>query len=547
MNLTRHTVFAGGRQVHYRRMGRGPALVMLHPSPQSSLAMVPVMEAFAPHFTVFALDTPGYGLSDGLAEPASHLHAYGHALKETLDALGLEKPCLFGQATGAQIGIAFAQLYPERVGLLALDSAGHFPDDQVDSYLDGYMPDVAVRRDGGHLLTLWDMVRHLFVFFPWQHTTPAARRVTALPPAPLLHALLTDYLRAGANYAAAYRLAFFFERPEELQKARVPGLLNMWADGLPQMNTQSLIDHGLPPDFQVVYTGHGVEARRQGMIDAIKARYSAPDVPPLAPGVSAGPAGAIADFFAGPAGLQLRWRGRLSGDGPLLLLLPDAGAGAQALDARIAAAKGPVLAVDPAGQGESALPPSVGLWGAEEHAAAMAAGLALLWPEGRAVEILAQGASAPLAAALVRQTPGRFQRLTLVEPPVLTAAEAASFLAQGLPDLSPCPYGRHLLLAWSYVRDRHWFWPWFSTGADRVLAKAPALDWAQVHVETAELLKQGNRFHDLWRLALAAPLPRLLDGLDLAITLAAPEGHPLLPRLQALAAEGPAHWTAAAL
>ena len=65
--ITRHFVTVGSRQVHYRRAGSGPPVVLLHPSPNSSASMAPFMRALAPNFTAIALDTPSYGLSDPLA------------------------------------------------------------------------------------------------------------------------------------------------------------------------------------------------------------------------------------------------------------------------------------------------------------------------------------------------------------------------------------------------------------------------------------------------------------------------------------------------
>ena len=48
VTITRHFVSIrgkyGDRQVHYRRAGDGPALVLLHQSPQSSLEYVPLMK-----------------------------------------------------------------------------------------------------------------------------------------------------------------------------------------------------------------------------------------------------------------------------------------------------------------------------------------------------------------------------------------------------------------------------------------------------------------------------------------------------------------------
>ena len=65
--IRRHYVTVKGeRQVHYRRAGSGPAFVLMHESPLSSQSLERLIEALATRFTVFALDTPGYGSSGPL-------------------------------------------------------------------------------------------------------------------------------------------------------------------------------------------------------------------------------------------------------------------------------------------------------------------------------------------------------------------------------------------------------------------------------------------------------------------------------------------------
>ena len=48
----------GERRVMVRRAGSGPPVVLLHESPRSSAAFIPMIEALAERFTVIAPDTP---------------------------------------------------------------------------------------------------------------------------------------------------------------------------------------------------------------------------------------------------------------------------------------------------------------------------------------------------------------------------------------------------------------------------------------------------------------------------------------------------------
>ena len=103
-------VTSGERRVMVRRAGSGPPVVLLHESPRSSAAFIPMIEALAERFTVIAPDTPGYGGSDPLDLHRPQIADYADALKEVMDALGLERAALFGRHTGAAIAIEFANL-----------------------------------------------------------------------------------------------------------------------------------------------------------------------------------------------------------------------------------------------------------------------------------------------------------------------------------------------------------------------------------------------------------------------------------------------------
>src|SRR6478609_8355349 len=112
--ITRHFVpLPGGGQIHYRRAGGGPPLLLMHPSPNSSALMAPMIEAMAKDFTCIAIDTPGYGISDDVVtDDTAQLYGYVIALEKILGALGIGACAIYGAATGAQIGVQFALKNP---------------------------------------------------------------------------------------------------------------------------------------------------------------------------------------------------------------------------------------------------------------------------------------------------------------------------------------------------------------------------------------------------------------------------------------------------
>jgi pimeloyl-ACP methyl ester carboxylesterase len=234
--LQRAFLTIGDRQLHYRAAGVGTPVVMLHPSPLSSAAVMPMGRALARHFRVYAFDTPGYGQSEPPASRPASLDDYLPDFAAALDALGLARICLYGAATGAQFAIEFARRYPERVALVVLDSAGHIAADECERVVRDYFPDVTPRGDGSHLATLWQMVRDLGVFFPWCDRRAARRIARDLAPPEALQSMLLDYLRAGERYDWAYRPAFYNERAERAHGVTLPsqristaGTVTPWA------------------------------------------------------------------------------------------------------------------------------------------------------------------------------------------------------------------------------------------------------------------------------------------------------------------------------
>ena len=100
MRIKRHFVTIDGRwgprQVHYRRCGDGPALLLLHQSPQSSAEYVSLMGHWGEWFTVIAPDHPGYGISDPLGDPAANMEEFAVALAEFMNSIGLESAAVYG-------------------------------------------------------------------------------------------------------------------------------------------------------------------------------------------------------------------------------------------------------------------------------------------------------------------------------------------------------------------------------------------------------------------------------------------------------------------
>src|SRR5580658_3559603 len=90
-----------GQTIHYLKSGSGPALVLVHGYPESSLTWRKVMPELAKMFTVIAPDTRGTGQSS-VADTFS-LEDVADDVYELVRILGFTKACLVGQDFGVQV------------------------------------------------------------------------------------------------------------------------------------------------------------------------------------------------------------------------------------------------------------------------------------------------------------------------------------------------------------------------------------------------------------------------------------------------------------
>jgi pimeloyl-ACP methyl ester carboxylesterase len=99
--------------IHYRGAGSGPAAMLFHINQQSSALMVELIEALAPNFRVVAMDYPSHGHSDPIPGQPDYDDYIGCAAA-VMDALGIEKASVMGEAVGAGVAVHFANTLPHR-------------------------------------------------------------------------------------------------------------------------------------------------------------------------------------------------------------------------------------------------------------------------------------------------------------------------------------------------------------------------------------------------------------------------------------------------
>ncbi|GAB2552596.1 alpha/beta fold hydrolase [Nocardia heshunensis] len=116
-----------GLDVHYKRAGAGPAVVLLHGSGSSLHHFDEVAAGLASSFDVIRPDLPGFGLTGPRPDRDYHVQTYIHTVAAFMDALGIKTATLVGNSLGGNIAWNFTLDYPDRVHALVLINATGYP------------------------------------------------------------------------------------------------------------------------------------------------------------------------------------------------------------------------------------------------------------------------------------------------------------------------------------------------------------------------------------------------------------------------------------
>ena len=225
--MRRGFVELDGLFIHWRAIGQGPALVLLHESPRSSTSLIPLMKRLSNDFCCIAIDTPGYGASDPLPEGTKSLADFAGVIRKTIASLGVESFCLYGTHTGAAIALQLAELMPERVTSLLLDGLAIFSEQEQQRFFQHYLISQEPKWDGSHLMTIWSRIRDQAVFFPFYSRTSACRLTSPNNDLDFMLRTCIGFLEAGNNYDVGYRAAIAYDPRESLLRIDLPCRLHV--------------------------------------------------------------------------------------------------------------------------------------------------------------------------------------------------------------------------------------------------------------------------------------------------------------------------------
>lgn len=117
------TIKIRDQDIYYAARGsHGAPLVFIHGAGDNHLLWNGQLAAFAGAARAYALDLPGHGRSSGAG--LDSISAYAFAVREFLDALGLERAVLTGVSMGGAIAQTMELEFPERVMGLGLVGTG---------------------------------------------------------------------------------------------------------------------------------------------------------------------------------------------------------------------------------------------------------------------------------------------------------------------------------------------------------------------------------------------------------------------------------------
>ncbi|MFC1861986.1 alpha/beta fold hydrolase [Chloroflexota bacterium] len=116
--------------IHYRAMGQGKPIILLHTSRQSSAMFPELMEVLGKRLRVFAIDCPSYGMSDHVSGQPS-FSDYARWVIEVMDGLELKKASFMGEAGGAFLSVELANAYAKRVERIILVNCPFWPNKEV--------------------------------------------------------------------------------------------------------------------------------------------------------------------------------------------------------------------------------------------------------------------------------------------------------------------------------------------------------------------------------------------------------------------------------
>ena len=535
--IKRHYVTIGNRRVHFRSVGVGPVVLLLHKSPQSSAAMMPLAEKLMFRYCVIAPDSPGFGLSDPLPMKAPTIEAIADALDEFTDAVQLPPATVIGVHTGAEIALEFGLRYPERVNFLILDGLALFTEVESEDILQHYLPPFTPRWDGSHLTWLWARLREQVIFFPWYKKDPAARMSYNVPDADYLHSWFMDFMYAGEHYRGGYGAAFRYRNSASI-KDIVPPTAALYRTGdVLQAHQQRLPPLPGHAWTEIIPSGHDELDNR--IIELLDERVLGKQAARRYQHAPADTTRKQEPNYVDIGDRQVAVVTAGDPSQPLLMVLHDLAGSADSSSELIAAAAKDhyVICPDLPGHGENAAITQSRF--SIDKTVDVLCGL-LEWAGVDHCRLLSLGAGCVFIPALIKDNP-EISISAGMHNPLLLDPEARAALKDNFASaIVPDNYGTFITKLWYALRDGRLFWPWYEPFAANIRRHTPSLRAKDVHQSLFDALRCGNNYHLIWQAFFETDVIDQVKSLPAPLTITISKTHPCHESVLALTAQLPA-------
>jgi pimeloyl-ACP methyl ester carboxylesterase len=124
-----------GLRVHYKRAGRGPALVLLHGSGSSLEGFERVAALLSSSYDVIRPDLPGFGRTGPRPDRDYRVRTYARTIARFLTALQVPHFAVAGNSLGGDIAWNLALDAPQRIDGLVLVNATGYPEKSLPAGL----------------------------------------------------------------------------------------------------------------------------------------------------------------------------------------------------------------------------------------------------------------------------------------------------------------------------------------------------------------------------------------------------------------------------
>ena len=513
MRSARRFLQVGSRRVHYLRAGSGPPVVLVHSSPANATFLLPEIRHLAADYTVFAFDTPGFGLSEALPLETMVVADLADALHETLCAIGMPPCPIFGTHSGAAIALELGVRHPGHATGFVFDGVPAFTDKECQAFFGGYFRKIPASDLGGQYASVWTRFHDQSTWFPWDSRAPERLNAYDLAAPESTHLWASMFFQAADTYTPAYTATSHYGARAIEAAAEL---------GLPAIYTATDTDMLFPHLARLGKLKPGQEIRHIGCSNAAKhaliaegfARFGSPHAAPADHDAIATSARVSRQFVRGAAGdIHIRYAG--ARDRPALLLLHDAPGSAFASEPLMLAlaAHHFVVAPDLPGSGESAPLPRGSVTIA--HFAGEMAGLMSAIGINQA-RVFGLGFGSTVALAMARQWPARFGRMAVYGVALPDAPDRARLSAGYTPPIGIERDGGHWYRTWLMLRDSLIWWPWFERRRETQRGVAADFGADRLHRWTVDVMASRESYGDLIQAALAHESRDDIAALDAA-------------------------------